>query len=159
MCTEVQAASCVVNAELTHVFASESSSPVRKLLQAYLPPYILYKDVKDRVMKDVPGDLDIYCSGFPCQPFSLAGLMLGTADVARGMVALHVVEYILKKTPKSFILENVPGLVQAHEETFKALVEALQSTGQYEVLASCQTHSQQSSLSTISHLQGLPIWG
>ena len=54
-------------------------------------------------------DFDILCAGFPCQPFSVAGLRLGFQD-PRAQAALKTFEIIKIKKPKIFILENVKGL-------------------------------------------------
>lgn len=59
--------------------------------------------------KNIP-DFDVLLGGFPCQAFSNAGKRLGFEDV-RGTLFFDVARIIKEKKPKSFILENVPGLV------------------------------------------------
>ena len=55
-------------------------------------------------------NVDLYMSGFPCQPFSLAGYQQGFKDEkGRGTIVNYVLEYIEKKRPNIFILENVKG--------------------------------------------------
>ena len=54
-------------------------------------------------------DFNILCAGFPCQPFSVAGLRLGFDD-PRAQAALKTFEIIKIKKPEIFILENVKGL-------------------------------------------------
>ena len=51
-------------------------------------------------------------AGFPCQPFSAAGLRKGENDF-RGKIIFNVTETIQKSLPKVFILENVVGFVNA----------------------------------------------
>ena len=54
--------------------------------------------------------VEILTSGFPCQPFSLAGKGGGTSD-PRGLVVFHVLQYVQKNLPRIVILENVKGLL------------------------------------------------
>ena len=56
----------------------------------------------------------LYVAGFPCQPFSSAGLNLGWKDPKlRGQVFVQVV--------RAFMLENVKGLAIRHKDTFEDL--------------------------------------
>jgi DNA (cytosine-5)-methyltransferase 1 len=52
---------------------------------------------------------DLLFAGFPCQPFSNAGLKKGFNDT-RGTVFHDIAKIIKAKKPKAFILENVKGL-------------------------------------------------
>ena len=80
--------------------------------------------------KEAP-ETDIYMTGFPCQPFSLAGLGKGFNDnETRGNIVFYVLDYIRTKKPKVFILENVPGLVQREGGTHhKGIMSELSSMG------------------------------
>lgn len=53
---------------------------------------------------------DILTAGFPCQPFSLAGLRKGFED-ARGTLFFDVARLIKAREPIAFFLENVEGIV------------------------------------------------
>jgi DNA (cytosine-5)-methyltransferase 1 len=56
-------------------------------------------------------DFDILCAGFPCQPFSNAGLRQGFEDEKnRGNLFENIVHFLIHKKPRSFFLENVRGL-------------------------------------------------
>jgi DNA (cytosine-5)-methyltransferase 1 len=55
-------------------------------------------------------DYDILCAGFPCQPFSQAGLGLGFAD-DRGTMFSQVMRFVKQNVPKIVILENVQALL------------------------------------------------
>jgi len=57
-------------------------------------------------------DVDILCGGFPCQSFSVRGDQRALKD-ARGQGQLYqeLCRMLLSARPKSFIFENVPGLV------------------------------------------------
>jgi len=65
-------------------------------------------------IKKIPSDKipahDIFCAGFPCQPFSIGGERKGFAD-ARGTLFFDVARVLKDKQPKAFILENVKGLI------------------------------------------------
>ena len=57
---------------------------------------------------------DVLMAGFPCQPFSNAGLRKGFNDT-RGTVFHDIAQVIKYKKPKAFILENVKGL-RSHDK-------------------------------------------
>lgn len=83
--------------------------------------------------KDIP-DHDILLGGFPCQPFSLAGVSKknalgrahGFADETQGTLFFDVVRILEHKKPKIFMLENVKNLI-SHDKgnTFKVITKAL----------------------------------
>ena len=54
---------------------------------------------------DIP-DFDILLGGFPCQPFSQAGLHKGFEDT-RGTLFFEIERILNGKRPKAFLLENV----------------------------------------------------
>lgn len=58
---------------------------------------------------DIP-DFDILLAGFPCQPFSQAGLKKGFEDT-RGTLFFDIERIITAKRPKAFLLENVKQLI------------------------------------------------
>lgn len=55
-------------------------------------------------------DYDILCAGFPCQPFSQAGLHKGFKD-SRGTMFSQVMRFVKINIPKIVILENVQALL------------------------------------------------
>ena len=59
------------NFKYKHIFSSEIDKYAIKYIKANHNPEILYEDMKERDVKTIP-DIDIYISGFPCQPFSRA---------------------------------------------------------------------------------------
>lgn len=79
-------------------------------------------------------DHDILVAGFPCQPFSIAGVSkknsLGRAtgfeDKTQGTLFFDVCRIIKAKRPKAFMLENVKNLC-SHDKgnTFKVIQESL----------------------------------
>lgn len=82
---------------------------------------------------DIPNH-DILVAGFPCQPFSIAGVSkknsLGRAtgfeDKTQGTLFFDVCRIIKEKRPKAFMLENVKNLC-SHDRgrTFKVILESL----------------------------------
>lgn len=59
---------------------------------------------------DQTNSIDIVTGGFPCQPFSYAGLRAGLNDT-RGTVFYSLATIIGDIKPKMFVLENVTGLL------------------------------------------------
>lgn len=83
-------------------------------------------------------DHDILLAGFPCQPFSIAGVSkknsLGRAhgflDETQGTLFFEVARIIRDKRPKVFLLENVKNL-KTHDKgrTFRVIQSTLQQLG------------------------------
>lgn len=65
-------------------------------------------DITKITAEELP-EFDIIAGGFPCQPFSLAGLRKGFEDT-RGTLFFEVARLIKARNPKAFFLENVEGL-------------------------------------------------
>ena len=91
-------------------------------------------DITKVVASDIP-DHDILVAGFPCQPFSIAGVSkknslgraTGFADKTQGTLFFDVCRIIEAKRPKAFMLENVKNLVSHdHGNTFKVIQESLE---------------------------------
>lgn len=76
-------------------------------------------------------DHDILLGGFPCQPFSQAGLHKGFED-ARGTLFFDVARIIKAKRPKAFMLENVKQL-RGHDKgkTLKVILSVLDELNYY----------------------------
>lgn len=90
---------------------------------------------------DVP-DHEILLAGFPCQPFSIAGVSKknalgrphGFECTTQGTLFFDVARIIAKKRPKAFLLENVKNLL-SHDKgnTFKVILQTLRDELGYEV--------------------------
>ena len=83
--------------------------------------------------REVP-DHDILVAGFPCQPFSIAGVSkknsLGRAtgfqDKTQGTLFFDVCRILEAKRPKAFLLENVKNLKSHdHGNTWRVIQESL----------------------------------
>ena len=81
-------------------------------------------DITKIEAKDIP-DFDILLGGFPCQPFSQAGLHKGFDDT-RGTLFFEIERILQEKRPKAFLLENVKQL-KGHDKgrTFRIIMEHL----------------------------------
>ncbi len=80
-------------------------------------------------------DHDILVAGFPCQPFSIAGVSkkqsLGRAtgfeDKTQGTLFFDICRILKEKRPKAFMLENVKNLCNHDRgKTFRIITEALE---------------------------------
>jgi len=68
---------------------------------------------------------DILLGGFPCQPFSQAGLKKGFADT-RGTLFFEIERIMAEKRPKAFLLENVKQLRgHDHGRTLQVILQHL----------------------------------
>lgn len=65
-------------------------------------------DITKITNEEIP-DFDVLLGGFPCQPFSQAGLKKGFSDT-RGTLFFEIERIIKAKRPKAFLLENVKQL-------------------------------------------------
>jgi DNA (cytosine-5)-methyltransferase 1 len=79
-----------------------------------------------------PGELpeaDVYCGGFPCQSFSIAGKRGGFEDI-RGTLIFEVLRLAKERQPKYLFLENVKGLLN-HDggTTFSTILQSLADVG------------------------------
>lgn len=95
-------------------------------------------DIKRIATSDIP-DCDVLTAGFPCQPFSIAGLQKGFKD-RDGNLFFEITRIIDTKRPKVVFLENVPNLMKHDDgKTFLVIFNGLAQFGYtvyYRVLAS-----------------------
>jgi DNA (cytosine-5)-methyltransferase 1 len=126
----------------TCVFTSEWNDFSKKTyLENYKHPHKFVGDITTYSAKDVP-DHDVLLAGFPCQPFSIAGVSkknsLGRAhgflDLTQGTLFFDVARIIDEKRPAAFLLENVKNLI-SHDKgnTFRIILKTLQDELGYEV--------------------------
>jgi DNA (cytosine-5)-methyltransferase 1 len=94
-------------------------------------------EASKNIQEHIPNH-DVLLAGFPCQPFSLAGVSkknsLGRAHgfecEAQGTLFFDVCRIIKAKQPSAFVLENVKNL-KSHDSgnTFKVITKALDELG------------------------------
>ena len=93
---------------------------------------------KESTKQYIPQQFDILCAGFPCQPFSIAGVSkkkslgreTGFKDKTQGTLFFDVADIISRHRPKAFYLENVKNL-KTHDggNTFRVIREAIEKLG------------------------------
>lgn len=76
-------------------------------------------------------DFDLFTGGFPCQPFSTAGMQKGVEDpYGRGTLFEHIMRICKVKKPKYILLENVKGLLsKKFDDTRKQMCDMLREMG------------------------------
>lgn len=116
------------------VFTSEWDGYAQKTYQAnFRDSHELNGDITKIRAGDIP-DHDVLLAGFPCQPFSIAGVSKknalgrkhGFADETQGTLFFDVARIIEAKRPKAFLLENVKNLM-SHDKgrTFEVIRRTL----------------------------------
>ena len=118
------------------VFTSEWNQYAKKTYEANFGE-VPFGDITKINETEIP-DHDILLAGFPCQPFSIAGVSkknaLGKAhgfkDETQGTLFFDVARIIDYKKPKAFMLENVKNLV-SHDKgkTFSIIKKTLEEIG------------------------------
>ena len=116
------------------VFACEINEELQDL---YYKNFGIYPagDIREISAGDVPQH-DLLCAGFPCQPFSKAGVQLGVNCPQWGdLFENHVIRIIKAHKPKFLLMENVPNLGrQNNGNTWKTMLQKLEQCG-YEIYA------------------------
>lgn len=95
-----------------------------------------FGDITKEITKSyIPKHFDVLCAGFPCQPFSIAGVSkkkslgreTGFKDKTQGTLFFDVADIISRHRPKAFFLENVKNL-KSHDKgnTFRVIMDTLE---------------------------------
>ena len=116
------------------VFSSEWNKYAQKTYFANFGEMPFGDITKDVTKSYIPKYFDILCAGFPCQPFSIAGVSkkkslgreTGFKDKTQGTLFFDVADIINRHRPKAFYLENVKNLM-SHDggNTFRVIKETL----------------------------------
>ena len=101
----------------------------------------IFGDITKVAVSDIP-DHDILVGGFPCQPFSLAGVSKknslgrkhGFLDETQGTLFFDILRILKKHRPAAFLLENVKNL-RSHDNgrTFEVILNSLTNDLDYKV--------------------------
>lgn len=107
------------------VFTSEWNRFSKKTyIENYGAPHPFVGDIVPYPAEDVP-DHDVLLGGFPCQPFSIAGVSKknslgrphGFECTTQGTLFFDVARIIATKRPRAFLLENVKNLLSHKRAT------------------------------------------
>ena len=120
------------------VFTSEWDKFSKQTYEAnYRDNRPIVGDIREVAAEDIPPH-NVLCAGFPCQPFSLAGVSKknslgrehGFRDEAQGTLFFDVVRILEHHRPEAFMLENVKNLT-SHDKgkTFEVIMGALRELG------------------------------
>ena len=117
------------------VFSSEWNAYAQKTYFANFGDMPFGDITKELTKSYIPRHFDILCAGFPCQPFSIAGVSkkkslgreTGFKDITQGTLFFDVADIISRHRPKAFYLENVKNLT-SHDKgnTFRVIRETLE---------------------------------
>lgn len=124
------------------VFTSEWNDFSKKTyLENFGEHHPFVGDIVPFPAEDVP-DHDVLLAGFPCQPFSIAGVSKknslgrphGFECTTQGTLFFDVARIIATKRPAAFLLENVKNLL-SHDKgnTFAVILQTLRDELGYEV--------------------------
>lgn len=112
------------------VGSSEFDSFASALLAVNFPDVRNWGDITKLDPKKLP-DFDLFTGGFPCQPFSSAGLQNGEEDkYGRGTLFYDIFRVLQEKRPQYVLLENVKGLTaKKFASTFDRIKDLFRELG------------------------------
>ena len=124
------------------IFTSEWNPWAQKTyIENYGIDHPLVGDIVPYDEDEIPNH-DVLLAGFPCQPFSIAGVSKknalgrphGFECATQGTLFFDVARIIAAKQPKAFLLENVKNLI-SHDggNTFRVIKETLQKELKYHI--------------------------
>jgi DNA (cytosine-5)-methyltransferase 1 len=124
------------------VFTSEwDKYAVKTYCENFSTDHPVVGDITKIDVEDIP-DHDVLLAGFPCQPFSIAGVskknslgrVHGFECKTQGTLFFDVARIIEAKQPKAFLLENVKNLM-SHDKgrTFQVIKETLEEELGYRI--------------------------
>jgi len=119
------------------VFANEWDRFARETYRSWTSQEVDDRDIRTIPVESIP-DHDVLCGGFPCQPFSIAGVSkknsLGRAhgfdDERQGNLFFAIRDIVQEKQPRVLLLENVKNL-KSHDKgnTFRVIEEVIDKLG------------------------------
>ncbi len=128
------------NHDVKTIFANDFDINSKKIFDDNFDLKLTLKDIHDLNMDEIP-KMNILTSGFPCQPFSIAGNKNGFND-QRANVFFKLIEIINYHKPDCVIFENVKNLKTHNEnksfETIKDNIIKIGYTFKYDILNTCK---------------------
>lgn len=112
----------------TNVFDVEIDPFCRQVLHKNFPTTQLFEDVTTFSATPFRGTVDVLSGGFPCQPFSLAGLRKGEED-PRALWP-QMLRIVRELAPRYVVAENVLGLLSIESGlVFEQVCASLEAEG------------------------------
>lgn len=118
------------------LFSSEWDKYAQKTYEANFGE-IPFGDIRNIDAENIP-EHDVLVAGFPCQPFSIAGVSKknalgrqhGFLDATQGTLFFDIARILEAKKPRAFLLENVKNLT-SHDKgrTFQVIINTLEELG------------------------------
>ena len=128
------------------VWTSEWDKYSQQTYSANFPgEHEIHGDIREADPNEIP-KFDLLVGGFPCQPFSIAGVSkknaLGTPHgfecKTQGTLFFEVARILAHHRPAAFLLENVKNLVRHRKgETFEVIRETLEDGAGIRTALSC----------------------
>lgn len=120
------------------IFTSEWDRHAQRTYRAnFGDEHSISGDIRAVATEDIPAH-DVLLAGFPCQPFSLAGVSKsnslgrkhGFAHKTQGTLFFDVLRILKHHRPKAVLLENVKNLKSHNKgDTFRTILHSLQDLG------------------------------
>lgn len=110
------------------VFTSEWDKYAQQTYLENFNDFKVHGDIT-QIHEDFIPEHDILLAGFPCQPFSQAGLKKGFSDT-RGTLFFDIERILMHRKPQAFLLENVKQL-RGHDKgrTLDTIIKHLKKIG------------------------------
>ena len=127
-----------MNIPFKHVWSCEIEKKILPLLHLNTNSEIFYDDMITRNYDTLP-KTNIYITGFPCQPYSIANgqrkeLISGSKVHDKANIFDYCIKTILSSNPEIFILENVKGLIMGKmKDTFNVMCKELKDLEKYNI--------------------------
>ncbi|WP_308005923.1 DNA cytosine methyltransferase [uncultured Porphyromonas sp.] len=109
----------------TNLFHCEWNPFCRRVLDYHFPNSESYEDIKETDFRKWQGKVDVLSGGFPCQPFSTAGLRKGSTDDR--YLWPEMLRAIDEVRPTWIVGENVAGLLSMVHPSEKTKMESSQN--------------------------------
>ena len=111
-----------------NIFQVEKDEWCRKVLAKNFPKTERFADIKDFTGHEYTNRIDVISGGFPCQPFSTAGLQKGEKD--ERFLWHEMLRVITEIKPTWVVCENVVGLLSIENgKTIQSIHNDLESEG------------------------------
>lgn len=120
------------------IFSSEWDNSARHTYRANFGDIPFGDITKSETKSFIPKEFDILCAGFPCQPFSRAGVSArnflglehGFNHPTQGNLFFEILQIAIKHKPKALFLENVKNL-RSHDggNTFRTIERMIHEIG------------------------------